>query len=76
MRANNRPGRIIRRQTGATTSGESTDRHVALAPAKPPLPHSTDAVTESRAVAAGLDRFKAWWADTRATLPDDFEPGV
>ena len=40
------------------------------------LTNPSDVVNASLAVAAAPDRFKAWWADTHATLPDDFELAV
>jgi hypothetical protein len=56
--ATNRPtSRTTRRQARAGASAEHIDRHVDTA----------------LAVAAAPDRFKAWWAETPATLPDDFE---
>jgi hypothetical protein len=40
------------------------------------LTNPSDVVNASLAVAAAPDRFKAWWAETHATLPDDFEPAI
>ncbi len=40
------------------------------------LTNPSDVVNASLAVAAAPDRFKAWWAETQATLPDDFELAV
>jgi len=40
------------------------------------LSNPSDVVNASLAVAAVPDRFKIWWADTNATLPDDFELAV
>ena len=40
------------------------------------LTNPSDVVNASLAVAAAPDRFKAWWAETHATLPDDFELAV
>jgi hypothetical protein len=40
------------------------------------LTNPSDVVNASLAVAAAPDRFKAWWAETPATLPDDFELAV
>ena len=40
------------------------------------LSNPSDVVNASLAVAAAPDRFKAWWAETQATLPDDFEPAI
>jgi hypothetical protein len=40
------------------------------------LTNPSDVVNASLAVAAAPDRFKAWWAETRATLPDDFELAI
>ncbi len=37
------------------------------------LTNPSDVVNTSLAVAAAPDRFNAWWTDTPATLPDDFE---
>ncbi len=40
------------------------------------LTNPSDVVNASLAVAAAPDRFKAWWAGTQTTLPDDFELAV
>jgi hypothetical protein len=40
------------------------------------LTNPSDVVNASLAVAAAPNRFKAWWAEARATLPDDFELAV
>jgi len=40
------------------------------------LTNPSDVVNASLAVAAAPDRFKAWWAEADAKLPDDFEPAV
>jgi len=40
------------------------------------LTNPSDVVNASLAVAAAPDRFKAWWAKTHPTLPDDFELAV
>jgi hypothetical protein len=40
------------------------------------LTNPSDVVNASLAVAAAPDRFKAWWAETPATLPDDFELAI
>lgn len=40
------------------------------------LTNPSDIVNASLVVAAAPDRFKAWWAETNATLPDDFELAV
>ena len=40
------------------------------------LTNASDVVNASLAVAAAPDRFKAWWAETHATLPDDFDLAV
>ncbi len=40
------------------------------------LSNPSDVVNAALAVAAAPDRFKAWWAQTHATLPDDFELAV
>lgn len=40
------------------------------------LTNPSDVVNASLAVAAAPDRFKAWWAETHAALPDDFELAV
>lgn len=37
------------------------------------LSNPSDVVNASLAVAAVPDRFKAWWTEAPATLPDDFE---
>jgi hypothetical protein len=40
------------------------------------LTNPSDVVNAALAVAAVPDRFKAWWAEPRGTLPDDFELGI
>jgi hypothetical protein len=40
------------------------------------LTNPSDVANASLAVAAAPDRFKAWWAETQARLPDDFELAV
>ncbi len=40
------------------------------------LTNPSDVVNASLAVAAAPDRFKAWWTETHATLPDDFDPAI
>lgn len=40
------------------------------------LTNPSDVVNASLAVAAAPDRFKAWWTEAHATLPDDFELAV
>lgn len=40
------------------------------------LTNPSDLVNASLALAAAPDRFKAWWVQTRETLPDDFELAV
>ncbi len=40
------------------------------------LTNTSDLVNASLSLAAAPDRFKAWWAETRETLPDDFELAV
>jgi hypothetical protein len=40
------------------------------------LTNPSDVVNASLVVAAAPDRFKAWWTETSATLPDDFELAV
>lgn len=49
---------------------------VRAAAARFGLTNPSDVVNASLAVAAVPDRFKAWWAETHATLPDDFELAV
>jgi hypothetical protein len=49
---------------------------MSAAAARLGLTNPSDVVNASLAVAAAPDRFKAWWAETPATLADDFEIAV
>jgi hypothetical protein len=40
------------------------------------LTNPSDVVNASLAVAAAPDRFKAWWAEADAALPDDFDLAI
>ncbi len=71
------------RLAGAVTGARSQRISVRVDPgvmraaaARLGLTNPSDVVNASLAVAAAPDRFKAWWAETQATLPDDFEPAV
>jgi hypothetical protein len=71
------------RLAGAVTGARSQKISVRVDPgvmraagARLGLTNPSDVVNASLAVAAAPDRFKAWWAETRATLPDDFELAV
>jgi hypothetical protein len=71
------------RLAGAVTGARSQRISVRVDPgvmraaaARLGLTNSSDVVNASLAVAAAPDRFKAWWAETQATLPDDFELAV
>ena len=52
------------------------DPGVLRAAARLGMTNPSDVVNASLAVAAAPDRFKAWWAQTHAALPDDFELAV
>ncbi len=71
------------RLAGAMTGARSQRISVRVDPgvmraaaARLGLSNPSDVVNASLAVAAAPDRFKAWWAETRAGLPDDFELAV
>ena len=71
------------RLAGAVTGTRSQKISVRVDPgvmraaaARLGLTNPSDVVNASLAVAAAPDRFKAWWAEPRATLPDDFELAV
>ena len=71
------------RLAGAVTGARSQRISVRVDPgvmraaaARLGLTNPSDVVNASLAVAAAPDRFKAWWTETRATLPDDFELAV
>ncbi len=71
------------RLAGAVTGARSQRISVRVDPgvmraagARLGLTNPSDVVNASLAVAAAPDRFKAWWAATHATLPDDFEPAI
>ena len=71
------------RLAGAVTGARSQRISVRVDPgvmraaaARLGLTNPSDVVNASLAVAAAPDRFKAWWAETHATLPDDFELAV
>src|SRR5271165_331236 len=71
------------RLAGAVTGARSEKISVRVDPgvmraagARLGLTSPSDVVNASLAVAAAPDRFKAWWAETSATLPDDFELAV
>lgn len=71
------------RLVGAVTGARSQRISVRVDPgvmraaaARLGLTNPSDVVNASLAVAAAPDRFKAWWAGTHATLPDDFELAV
>jgi hypothetical protein len=71
------------RLAGAVTGTRSQKLSVRVDPgvmraaaARLGLSNPSDVVNASLAVAAVPDRFKVWWADTNATLPDDFELAV
>ena len=71
------------RQAGAMTGARSQRISVRVDPgvmraaaARLGLTNPSDVVNASLAVAAAPDRFKAWWAETQAMLPDDFELAV
>lgn len=71
------------RLAGAVTGARSQKISVRVDPgvmraaaARLGLTNPSDVVNASLAVAAAPDRFKAWWAETHATLPDDFELAV
>ncbi len=90
--AGTRSGRIDRhvaaalaeqRLAGAVTGTRSQRLSVRVDPgvmraagARLGLTNPSDIVNASLAVAAAPDQFKAWWAETHATLPDDFELAV
>jgi hypothetical protein len=40
------------------------------------LTNPSDVVNASLAVTAAPDRFKAWWAEAEAALPDDFDLAI
>jgi hypothetical protein len=68
------------RLAGAVTGARSQRISVRVDPgvmgaaaARLGLSNPSDVVNASLAVAAAPDRFKAWWAETHATLPEDFE---
>ena len=71
------------RLAGAVTGARSQRISVRVDPgvlraaaARLGMTNPSDVVNASLAVAAAPDRFKAWWAQTHATLPDDFELAV
>jgi hypothetical protein len=71
------------RLAGAVTGTRSRKISVRVDPgvmsaaaARLGLTNPSDVVNASLAVAAAPDRFKAWWAETPATLTDDFEIAV
>jgi len=71
------------RLAGAVTGARSQKISVRVDPgvmraagARLGLTNPSDVVNASLAVAAAPDQFKAWWAETRATLPDDFELAI
>lgn len=71
------------RLAGAVTGTRSQKISVRVDPgvmraagARLGLTNPSDVVNASLAVAAAPDRFKTWWAETHATLPDDFELAV
>jgi hypothetical protein len=71
------------RLAGAVTGARSQKISVRVDPgvlraaaARLGLTNPSDVVNASLAVAAAPDRFKAWWAETPASLPDDFELAV
>jgi hypothetical protein len=71
------------RLSGAVTGTRSQRISVRVDPgvmraaaARLGLSNPSDVVNASLAVAAAPDRFKAWWAEAHATLPDDFELAV
>jgi hypothetical protein len=71
------------RLAGAVTGSRSQRISVRVDPgvmgaaaARLGLTNPSDVVNASLAVAAAPDRFKAWWAETHAKLPDDFELAV
>jgi hypothetical protein len=71
------------RLAGAITGARSQRISVQIDPgvmraaaARLGLTNPSDVVNASLAAAAAPDRFKPWWAETQATLPDDFELAV
>jgi hypothetical protein len=71
------------RLSGAATGTRSQKLSVRVDPgimraagARLGLTNPSDVVNASLAVAAAPDRFKAWWTEARATLPDDFEIAI
>jgi hypothetical protein len=71
------------RLAGAVTGARSQRISVRVDPgvmraaaARLGLTNPSDVVNASLAVAAAPDRFKAWWAEASATLPDDFELAI
>ena len=71
------------RLAGAVTGARSQRISVRVDPgvmraaaARLGMTNPSDVVNASLAVAAAPDRFKSWWAETHATLPDDFELAV
>jgi hypothetical protein len=71
------------RQAGALTGARSQRISVRVDPgvmraaaARLGLTNPSDVVNASLAVAAAPDRFKTWWTETPATLPDDFELAI
>ncbi len=71
------------RLAGAVTGARSQRISVRVDPgvmraaaARLGLTNPSDVVNASLAVAAAPDRFKGWWTEAPATLPNDFELAV